>query len=204
MNNNTNKKFDPASTMLLLTNDSPVPVARGLLENSPDDPNIQLRIIDGSPDAVVAAQYVQVVSMSNSVPPRLGSVIQRRGNRIVLEPLRPLSEEVRRSLRMPVVFDSFIYYPLTELQKRIPIKSNDLSCGGISFFANCYLDIGDQIEVFVPITKVNPLLLTCQILRKRDETDGRTFYAGKFIDIIDEQEALVCEAVFNVQLKRGA
>ena len=66
--------------------------------------------------------------------------------------------------------------------------------------------VGDRVEVVIPITRVAPLLMVCQILRKTQE-DHAKFYAAKFLNLLSEQESMIREAVFSVQLKvmqRGA
>ena len=80
-------------------------------------------------------------------------------------------------------------------------EANDLSCGGISFFSQGQFAVGSQLEVVIPITRTAPLLLPCQLLRQRDEGDGTFFYAAKFLSLLNEQESMIREAVFNVQLK---
>lgn len=60
--------------------------------------------------------------------------------------------------------------------------------------------MGDRIEVVIPITRVAPLLMVCQILRKTQE-EGSKFYAAKFLNLLSEQESMIREAVFSVQLR---
>lgn len=200
----TNKKKPEPANIYLLLNSSSIPIAKGHLENAPNEKNMQMRVVEGSVDELVEAQYIQVVSMDNNVAARLGSVILRRGNLIILEPLRPLSNEVRRNLRMPVNFTTRIFPLIDGVKRSIPVRGNDLSCGGISFFTDLDFEPGDQMEVIIPITRFNPMVLTCQILRKRDEAQDVNLYSAKFIEVLNEQEMLVREAIFSLQLKRDA
>lgn len=195
------KKKNVNDAMCLLIDNSLEILARGSVESSPNAPNIQIRIIDGQPSDVEEAETVQVVSMNNDRAARLGRLIHRRGDMLVLEPLGALSEDVRRNLRMPVCFESCVYPPQHAQKGRIPVKANDLSSGGISFFAHIEFLPGDEMEIVIPITKLSPLILNCQILRKLSESDGTSLYAAKFVDMINEQEMMIREAIFNVQFE---
>ena len=42
--------------------------------------------------------------------------------------------------------------------------------------------------------------MVCQILRKTQE-EGSKFYAAKFLNLLSEQESMIREAVFSVQLR---
>ena len=128
-------------------------------------------------------------------------MIHYQGTHLVLEPLRELvGNTVRANLRMPVDFDTFIY-PTDGSPGRYKAKSNDLSCGGISFYTSGVFKVGDIVEVVVPITRGGPLLLGCELLRISEMEDGSLFYAAKFTEVLNEQESMLREAVFNVQLK---
>ena len=81
------------------------------------------------------------------------------------------------------------------------MRSIDLSCGGIAFRSMCLLSVGDVFEVVVPITSEGPLLLNTQLLRVHLEPGSPNFYACKFIDMIDDEESMLREAVFAVQVK---
>lgn len=175
-------------------------LASAVCESDSQAPNMQMRIIDGSKEAVVASEIVQVFSMCADRPARLGRVIHAYRNLVVLEPLRLLGEDARQNLRMPVDFESFVY---PESGGRAAIQANDLSCESIAFFAEREFEIGEQMEVVIPITKEAPLILTCQILRQGPETGARRLYAAKFLNVMNEEESRVREAVFSVQLKRG-
>lgn len=118
---------------------------------------------------------------------------------IVLDPLRALGEEVRQNLRMPTSFESFVY-PVTGGQ--VPIRANDLSCGGVSFFCAHDFAIKERFEIVVPITFEAPLVLKSEILRARPAGGAIQLYAAKFVDMIHDEERRVREAVFSVQLQR--
>jgi len=172
------------------------PLATGVLTSPPDARNMQIRLTEGSPEDVVDAEVIQAIPQSEGMPVRLGRVIQRRGKIIVLDPLQELGLEARQNLRMPVDFDSFIYFPDGG---RAPVKGVDLSCTGIAFRADCDLCPHEEVEIVIPITDEGPLILDAEILRYRPD-GGSRIYSAKFINMLREQEARVREAVFHVQV----
>jgi len=172
------------------------PLATGVLTSPPDARNMQLRLTEGSPEDVVDAEVIQAIPQSEGMPVRLGRVIQRRGKIIVLDPLQELGPEARQNLRMPVDFDSFIYF---RDGGRAPVKAVDLSCTGIAFRAGCALCPHEEVEIVIPITDEGPLILDAEILREKADGGGRV-YSAKFINMLYEQEARVREAVFHVQV----
>lgn len=198
-----NKKGAPGAMKCLLLDSKYAPLARGLLESPPDAQNLQIRILDDKADEVFLHEVIQVVSMKADEPARLGRIIRRRDDTMVLEPLRALGAEVRQNLRIPVRFDSFVYPITGDWKGRIPVISRDLSCGGISFYSAFDFAKGEQLEIIVPITS-NPLILKCEILNLRPSGSAMRLYAAKFVDMIDDEETLVREAAFSVQLQNRA
>ena len=182
---------------LLMDSNSRI-LAKGDLQGELTDRNLQMKIVEGTADSVVEAGMVEILSNRSRDPILMGQVIQRRGNLVVLEPMRQLDEEVRRNFRMPVVFESFLYLPEGG---RYLIRSIDLSCGGIAFYSAGKLDIGARYEVVIPITMEAPLIPRCQVLRAQPYMGPIFFYACKFVDMIDDEETMIREAVFNVQLE---
>ena len=194
------KKNKPKNVCVLLDSTTSRVLARGNMEGPPDGRNIQINIFEGNPLDVVNADNVQIIPADESQPPKLGHVIQRKGEMLVMEPLRELvGNEIRENLRMPVDFETYLY-PTDGREGRWTARANDLSCGGISFYSDGQFYVEEQVQVVIPITRTAPLLLTCQVLRQKDE-NGSTFYAAKFLDILNEQESMIREAVFNVQLR---
>ncbi len=198
ISNDRNKSGNPSSTYLLIDSNSKL-LALGELTSPPDAPNMQLKLVEGSAEDVVAAEVVQAVPQDEWLPMRLGRVILRRGNQIVLDPLQDLSEDARQNLRMPVDFASFVY---PRGGGRAAIRSLDLSCGGIAFYTAHSFQPHEQFEVVIPITDEGPLILKAEILRIKPR-DGDTLYAAKFINMIHDEEAKVRGAVFHVQIIRN-
>lgn len=62
------------------------------------------------------------------------------------------------------------------------------------------MKIGERFEVVIPVTS-EPLVVQGEILRKRlTEREDTTMYAAKFIELCNDEETLIREAVFNLQL----
>ena len=80
------------------------------------------------------------------------------------------------------------------------MQSIDLSCGGIAFYADCRLEMHEQMEIVVTPTE-EPVILRCEILRKQELQNDRFMYATKFVDMCEDEEVVVREAVFSLQLQ---
>ena len=110
------------------------------------------------------------------------------------------TEWERRNFRIPVEMDSFLYPTDHSWQGRRRLKTVDLSCGGLAFYADSGLEIGDVAQVVLPMT-VDPLIVRIKLLRKENAAEKKTFYAAKFIDLSTEEDQMICEAVFNIETK---
>ena len=86
-----------------------------------------------------------------------------------------------------------------DMTGRILLLRQDLLCGGIAFFCDFPLQLGEVAEVVVPIT-AQPLILRAKILRRRPSNSAVPLYSAKFVDMIHDQEVLVREAVFSQQI----
>ncbi len=174
-------------------------LARGHVESPPDAPNLQVRIEDDKIRDVMDHEELQLIGLEKDAPTILGRIVRHRGDVVVLEKIKCLGIEFRENLRMPVRFRSFIY-PLTGAWRgRRPVSSHDLSCGGISFFCEAVLDPGERVEIVIPITTA-PLILRCEVLRQRPSHREIPLYAAKFVELCDDEERMVREAVFSVQV----
>ena len=176
------------------------PLARAMLEGRQDTPTLQFEVLDNKTDAVMAHEQLQFLPIADSRQALLGRVLRCRGERITVEKLQRLDSELRQNLRMPTSFETLIY-PITGCWKgRRWVESNDLSCGGISFFSRYSLEARERFEMVIPIT-TQPLLLRCEVIRERPcSREGMVMYAAKFTEMCHDEEMLVREAVFSVQL----
>jgi len=140
---------------------------------------------------------VHICPSQQDIPAWTGKVILRRGNDLVLEPMKELGPEARQNLRMPVHFETFIYL---EEGGRVSVQAVDLSCGGFAFLSERSFRRYERFEVVIPITSEGPLLLHGEILREKPK-DDKMVYASKFCDLCPDEEQRVREAVFQVQLE---
>ena len=187
------------STNIYLMMDSRgTPLAHGRLDNSPDAGNWLVHVLDDRRSAVMEHEQIQMAPLKGSGPTLLGRITSYQGDSIVLEKLQTLDSELRQNLRMPTHFRSFLY-PLTGTwQGRLEVEANDLSCGGMAFFCGQELADGEQAEVVIPVTR-EPVVLRCEVLRRRPSDRAETLYAARFVDLCDDEEMLVREAVYILQ-----
>ena len=176
------------------------PLARGISSREPQEDIWALRVESGDIERVMAQSVVSLISAGDKTSDLEGRVLRREGDMVYVRPLRPLEESVRQNLRMPVRFLSYMYPVSGAWKGRVPIVSIDLSCGGLAFFSPRPLAVGEVVQVVIPVTS-SPLLLDLKILRERDGGQNGIMYAGRFVDLVHEQESMVSEAVFGLQLQ---
>ena len=58
----------------------------------------------------------------------------------------------------------------------------------------------NRAEIVVTPTE-EPVILRCEILRKQELQNDRFLYATKFVDMCEDEEVVVREAVFSLQLQ---
>lgn len=189
-----------ASTYLILDT-SNSPLGSGQLESPPGATELRLLILNNKADEVAAHETVELMSLGSSELPLKCRVLRQRGDRVILEKVATLDPELRRNLRVNVQFDSFIYPVSGGWRGRRSIQSIDLSCGGIAFYSDPGLGAGDVVEAAIPVTSEGPLFLNCKILKQRELDDGRYFYASKFVNMCEDEEVAIREAVFSLQLQ---
>ena len=176
------------------------PLARAMLEGRQDTPTLQFEVLDNKTDAVMAHEQLQFLPIADSRQALLGRVQRCRGERVTVEKLQRLDSELRQNLRMPISFQTLVYPISGSWKGRRWVESNDLSCGGIAFFTNDPFKLRERFEMVIPIT-TQPVILRCEVLRQRPcAQEGRDMYAAKFVEMCHDEEMLVREAVFNVQL----
>ena len=191
--------FD-SKTYLLLDNEGAA-IAQGRIEGRTDTPNWQIRVLDDKVDDVVEYGTVRLMSITDCAPSYEGRIIRSRNDMIQLEVKKIAStvNDKRKNLRVPVRFKSFIYPVSGRWGGRRNIESKDISCGGVAFFSETALNDGEVIEVVVPVTS-QPLIVRCEILRHSAGEEGDFMYAGKFVGLCEDEEVLLRESVFALQL----
>lgn len=183
---------------VLLTSGN-VPLAQGVIRQS-SVALFQVEILEGKAVDVEGHEIIHLVGADREKPLQVQCHLTRlRGDVAVLEKMSDLDPEFRRSLRVPTRFASFVYPISGSWKGRMAVQSIDLSCGGISFYGPDGMEIGETAEVVVP-TQSNPIIVTMQILRKHQLKNDKTYYAAKFAALQSEEDRLICERVFSLQL----
>lgn len=181
----------------LLLNDEDVPFGRGVLITAPGAAEMCVKVIEGEVDEIGENKLITLVGTRKTVPSLQGAVARVSGNTIRLRRVDS-KEDVREMLRVDVAFDSLIYPISGQWTGRRKVEFIDLSCGGIAFYCDESMERGERIEVVIPVTP-QPLLMRCRILRSW-ERGGRNCYAARFVEMCYDEEKLICEAVFGIQL----
>lgn len=155
-------------------------------------------LFEGDLIDIEQANIIQVVPQDQSLPPQMTRYAGFRNGIVALEPMRQAGAAVRKNFRVPVSFNSFVY-PASA--PRSTMRSVDLSCGGIAFHSPHVFAPKEVFEVVVPLVSEEPLLLRAEALRARADPERGNFYACSFVDLIDDEETLLREAVFAIQIK---
>ena len=190
--------------LYLLLDSKGIPLAQA----RPQGPNAtggelwQLVVLDDKVDLVREHKQFKLMAMTDSSPSHEGTLVRCRNDIIQLEVRKSATNgnDMRKNLRVPVRADSFIY-PLTGgWPGRRRVQTNDLSCGGVAFYTDHSLRGGEMFEIVIPVTS-QPLVVKGEILRMRpSESGGSILYAAKFVELCDDEETILREAVFNLQL----
>ena len=138
-----------ASTYLILDTQNHA-LANGELTSPPGTSPMRLSILDHKVDNVMSHEVITLFSSSSNELPIQCRILRQRGDSVMVEKIASLDPEVRRNLRVPVKFDSFVY-PLagSAWRGRVPVQSIDLSCGGIAFYAGHTFESHEQMEIVV-------------------------------------------------------
>ena len=126
--------------------------------------------------------------------------LRGRGETAEFEMVRMLDSGTRQNLRIPVRFESFLYPVSGAWKGRAAIVSRDLSCGGIAFVSEKALQVGEICEIVIPVT-AEPLVLKMKVLRSGDAVEDGILYGAQFLGMVHEEEIMVREAVFGLQLE---
>lgn len=179
------------------------PVARCMSPEGLDAPVWRLEASDEDLERILSHKNVTLVGTSEKWAAAEGRIVRHAGNQVWVEAVRELDGTVRENLRIPVQFQSFLYPVSGGWKGRWHILSRDLSCGGVAFYCAHDLKNGEIAQIVVPVTS-QPLLLKLKILHQRPSTEAIPLYAAEFVDLLREEESMIREAVFNIQLRYPA
>lgn len=174
-------------------------LAQATLESPPRSEVMQLRLTEESELDFRQLGEIQCIGLDNGAVSMRGVVTIQRGDRLAVRPVATLGEEARENLRVPTDFES-VMYPVTGYWNgQRSIRGHDLSCGGLAFYSEVPLKVGEIVQVVLPVTD-EPLLLRARILRELDSGSPMPLYAARFTDVILDEELLIRKAVFNIQV----
>lgn len=189
-----------ARMYLLLTSEQQM-LAEGMLKASGSDGRVQLVILDGKAAAVEKHEIINLIGSELGEPPMMCKLLWRHDDVVMLQKVRALSPSIRRNYRVKTRFKSFIYPVIGKWQGRKTIETADISCGGIAFYSNGSLEIGEIVDVVIS-SALYPVIVHTQILRRELSDEKPNFYASKFVDMCPDEEQAVCTAVFELQLRK--
>ena len=189
-------------SLYLMLDSKGTPIARGRVQGGTGGQYWQIQVEDGKIDEILAHKKLKLLSVLDTGPSYEGVIVRSRNDMIQLEVRKTAASgnDMRKNLRVPVRVNSFIYPVDGNWAGRRDVETNDLSCGGVAFFYRGELAIGETFEIVIPVTS-EPLVVQGEILRSRaGDPGGPVMYAAKFVDLCNDEETLLREAVFNLQL----
>ena len=176
------------------------PLAPAFLETPPESKVWRFRLEEADLPHVLEHEVLNLISADTDCPNVIARLLSSNYvDAVEVEPLNEGGTSLRQNLWVPVRFDSFIYPVSGSWVGRVPIVCHDLSCGGLAFFCNFTLNIGEVVEIVIPITS-QPVLLQARILHLRPSNSNIPLYAAAFVDLIHDEEVILREAVFSQQL----
>ena len=186
--------------LYLILDSKGTPLANGILESPTNSEVLQLRILSGKEETVAAHRELQLIGMDDGTPNRVGVIIRQREDQIVVQPTGALGADARENLRILTDFESVMYPVSGRWKGQRALKAKDLSCGGLAFYPGVALEPREIVEIVLPVTD-SPLVVKAQVIRDMTGEDkAHPLYASKFVDLIQDEEALIRKAVFSIQI----
>ena len=186
--------------LYLILDSQGTPLANAVLESPLNAEVLQIRILNNKEEAVAAHREIQLIGLDDSSPNRVGLIVRQKDDKMVIQPTAALGPAARENLRIVTDFESVMYPASGRWKGQRKIKAKDLSCGGLAFYSSIPLGEREIVEVVLPVTD-SPLVVRTQVLRALpDDTSDKPLYASKFVDLIQDEEALIRKAVFSIQI----
>ena len=186
--------------LYLVLDSKGTPLANAVLESPPNAEVLQIRVLNDKVDDVAAHREIQLIGIDDSTPNRIGVIVRQREDQLVIQPTAALDSNARENLRILTDFSSVMYPVSGRWKGQRAVRGKDLSCGGVAFYASTALEDREIVELVLPVTD-SPLVIKTQILRTLKEEGNVPLYAAKFIDLIQDEEALIRKAVFSIQIR---
>ncbi len=191
-----------ANEMCMILTSRGEPIAEGMMERAGGG---LLRVTVPADEVELVAEHeiVEVVGMGEDNAAWQCMLLEQDGYEVVLCVLMKLDASLRKNIRVSTSFESFLH-PVSGVWKgRREFTAVDISCGGLAFYSTDEIEERERVEVVIPVTS-SPLLLHMEILSKQDLKNDRAFYKAKFVDMHHDQECMIREAVFGIQLENHA
>ena len=186
--------------LYLLLDSKGTPLANAVLESPPNSEVLQIRVLNDKADEVATHREIQLIGIDDSTPNRVGVIVRQRDDKLVIQPTAALDSNARENLRILTDFSSVMYPVSGRWKGQRAVRGKDLSCGGVAFYASTALEDREIVELVLPVTD-SPLVIKTQILRTLKEEGNVPLYAAMFIDLIQDEEALIRKAVFSIQIR---
>lgn len=186
--------------LYLLLDSKGTPLANAVLESPPNSEVLQIRVLNDKVEDVAAHREIQLIGIDDSTPNRVGVIVRQREDQLVIQPTAALDANARENLRILTTFSSVMYPVSGRWKGQKNVKGKDLSCGGVAFYSDCRLENREIVELVLPVTD-QPLVVKTQVIRTLEEEGAPPLYAAKFVDLIQDEEALIRKAVFNIQIR---
>ena len=185
--------------LYLLLDSKGTPLANAVLESPPNSEVLQIRVLNDKVEDVAAHREIQLIGIDDSTPNRVGVIVRQREDQLVIQPTAALDANARENLRILTTFSSVMYPVSGRWKGQKNVKGKDLSCGGVAFYSDCRLENREIVELVLPVTD-QPLVVKTQVIRTLEEEGAPPLYAAKFVDLIQDEEALIRKAVFCIQI----
>lgn len=184
----------------LLSDSENAPLAHGRLMGRPENGRISLNLTESGLD-LKQHDVVRLLGQGRGKPVVECRILEQTGSRLRLERLSLLDPELREELRVPMNAESLIYPISGDWKGRRSIRLVDLSFRGVAFYGADGLEVGEELELVLPVGRA-PLLLHCRILRQNPLSQERKLYAAKFVDLCVDEENLISEALFGIEVRQ--
>lgn len=186
--------------LYVITGKNRTPLARAMVYGDPDAEAWQAELVSGEADDVLAEETVELVRLGEVMYTLVGRVVGQTDGRILLDRIIGRSGDARRSLRVPIDYDTYIYSADGTWKGRCLVQCKDLSCGGIAFYLPMQLTLGERVDVVVR-TEEEPLVVRGEVLRELPMRGDLHGYAVCFRELCPDEDTLLCREVFGVQLR---
>lgn len=187
----------------LISDDEHRPIALAHLTSPANEKPFQLLIQTyepGSPATALSIQQkITLIDIDNDLAME-GVIVNHSADRLLVEPGRRLGAEARKNLRVRTAFESLMFPLSGSWRGQHKFISHDLSSGGIALRSDLPLECGETLELILPVMEP-PLLVKACVLRPLPSNYPEQLYATKFVDLTDDEDALIRKSVFAIQLR---